>query len=556
MIYDMYFLSPDFIKHEIDHAFKDVRFKGIKSLFYSSEFALSSNSESVSEIIEGLNCDNDILVLFEEFYPQPTIANKFTGSVNIHTVENICGMFLDSDILKAHLNSCDFVVLASWVVNWQENILDFSVYSIDPKTFISQNYSSILVVDTGFYGDISENASAFSKFTGLTFEVMKVTMDHFLLALENIVLRWDAERKQSLLRECNKKAASYAMSFDFVRKMADVLNKSDAVDSICKLYEIMFAPKTVLYHSFTDDVDICCESSLMNVDMISSFRSSDANYLTFDKGSSFVVKISTADEVLGMVEVSNVAYPGNIEEYLSVALDIAKASSLTLLNIRRYQALSESRKKYVEIADMLRTTNRILRHDIANSLQIVTSALDMYSNSDDVQFVNMAKKAAYKGVSIIGHMRDFDLATSSDAVLEPYRVKDFVINTLEKYDISASVNGDCLVKADAALNSVVDNIVSNALVHGKSENMHINIENDNGICRIEFMDDGIGIPDDIKSRVFDEGFKYGETGHTGFGLFIVKKTVERYGGKVEVENNIPKGTRFIIEMNAISLDDL
>jgi len=556
MIYDMYFFLPEFITREVEYVFRDDRFKGIKSLFYSSESSMSSNSETIPEIIAGMNCDNDILILFEGSYPQQMLKNDFTGSVSIHTVENVCGMFVGFDILKENLEACDFIVLSSWVDNWRENILDFSVYGVEPQSFFSQNYSSILVVDTGFYVDVYGKVAEFSKFTGLPFEILNVNMDHFSLALENIILLWSVEKKQSLLRESNKKAASYAMSLDFIRKMADVSNTSDAVASICKLYELMFAPKSVLYHSLVEDVDDIYKSSFMGEELINSFRNSDANYLTFNKGNSFCVKISTTDGLLGMVEVSDIAHPEHMEEYLSIALDIAKASSLTLLSIRRYQEISESRKKYVEIADMLRTTNRILRHDIANSLQIVTSALDMYSNSDDVQFIIMAKKAADKGVSLIRNMHDLDLTTSPNEDLDFFNVKDLVLNSLGKYDVSSSVNGDCLIKADAAFNSVVDNIISNAIVHGRSSQIDVSIMQDDNVCRIEFADDGIGIPEDVKPRVFDEGFKYGETGHTGFGMFIVRKTIDRYGGKVWVEDNSPKGSKFVIELDAVLVDNL
>jgi two-component system sensor kinase len=64
--------------------------------------------------------------------------------------------------------------------------------------------------------------------------------------------------------------------------------------------------------------------------------------------------------------------------------------------------------------------------------------------------------------------------------------------------------------------------------------------------RIE--DFGKGIPDEIKERVFEEGFAYGETGRSGLGLYIVKKVVERYGGRVEIENNSPRGTVVILRL--------
>ena len=36
--------------------------------------------------------------------------------------------------------------------------------------------------------------------------------------------------------------------------------------------------------------------------------------------------------------------------------------------------------------------------------------------------------------------------------------------------------------------------------------------------------------------------------HTGLGLYIVKKNMERYGGDARVENNTPKGTVFVLRL--------
>jgi signal transduction histidine kinase len=68
------------------------------------------------------------------------------------------------------------------------------------------------------------------------------------------------------------------------------------------------------------------------------------------------------------------------------------------------------------------------------------------------------------------------------------------------------------------------------------------------LSQVRQDDYGIGIPDEIKDKIFDEGFHYGETGHTGIGLYIVQTTVEEYGGMVFVEDNTPQGAVFIIRL--------
>ena len=103
----------------------------------------------------------------------------------------------------------------------------------------------------------------------------------------------------------------------------------------------------------------------------------------------------------------------------------------------------------------------------------------------------------------------------------------------------------CLV--DKAIYSVIDNIVNNAIVHGKTDRVDISIEDKGEFCEIRIADYGVGIPDDIKHLIFEEGFKYRSKG-SGLGLYIVKKVIERYGGEILVEDNKPSGAVFTLRI--------
>ncbi|MEM2716548.1 MAG: ATP-binding protein, partial [Archaeoglobaceae archaeon] len=70
-------------------------------------------------------------------------------------------------------------------------------------------------------------------------------------------------------------------------------------------------------------------------------------------------------------------------------------------------------------------------------------------------------------------------------------------------------------------------------------------------AEIRIADFGKGIPDEVKPRIFEEGFTYGEKASTGLGLYIVKRLVERYSGEIKVEDNKPKGTVFVIRLRAV-----
>ena len=67
--------------------------------------------------------------------------------------------------------------------------------------------------------------------------------------------------------------------------------------------------------------------------------------------------------------------------------------------------------------------------------------------------------------------------------------------------------------------------------------------------RIEVRDDGPGIADKHRERVFERFYRADpsrsrEAGGTGLGLSIVKHLVESMGGEVGVEPNAPRGSIF------------
>ncbi len=65
--------------------------------------------------------------------------------------------------------------------------------------------------------------------------------------------------------------------------------------------------------------------------------------------------------------------------------------------------------------------------------------------------------------------------------------------------------------------------------------------------KLEVADTGEGIPDRDKARVFEPYFST-KRGGTGLGLAIVHSIVADHEGLIRVENNVPQGTRFIIEL--------
>jgi PAS domain S-box-containing protein len=200
--------------------------------------------------------------------------------------------------------------------------------------------------------------------------------------------------------------------------------------------------------------------------------------------------------------------------------------------------------KIKSLNETIRIINKIMRHDILNDLTVVMTACDIIQVDDERLKLKM-EKAIKKSVSLIENMRELESALVSEEDLTSKSLESIVKSVVKNYpDIKFNVTGDCTVLGDGAIYSVIDNIVRNAALHGKTDRIDISIQDN---CELRIADYGKGIPDDIKSKIFDEGESFGDTKGSGLGLYIVKKVIERYGGEITVEDNKPSGAVFVLK---------
>ena len=128
--------------------------------------------------------------------------------------------------------------------------------------------------------------------------------------------------------------------------------------------------------------------------------------------------------------------------------------------------------------------------------------------------------------------------------------------------VTLNLNGreHCYVRADELLYDVFSNLVGNAVKHTGDRTsivIDLNVAEEDGRrhCRVAVEDDGPGIPDDFKGKIFNRMLKGSEKAKgMGLGLYLVKSLVESYNGRVWVEDRVPgdhtKGARFVVLLPA------
>ena len=99
---------------------------------------------------------------------------------------------------------------------------------------------------------------------------------------------------------------------------------------------------------------------------------------------------------------------------------------------------------------------------------------------------------------------------------------------------------------------VVINLVDNAIeATGKQGTVTISTEFDRGHGRVRLgvADDGPGIDPADRDKLFVPHFSTKKRG-SGLGLAIVSRIVQDHSGEIRVEQNVPRGAKFVVELPA------
>ena len=100
------------------------------------------------------------------------------------------------------------------------------------------------------------------------------------------------------------------------------------------------------------------------------------------------------------------------------------------------------------------------------------------------------------------------------------------------------------------------NLIDNAIKYTPERgSIGIHISQPDSYFRVEIADTGVGIPKEHLPRIFERFYRVDKTrsrklGGTGLGLSIVKHIVIMHGGKINVQSEEGKGSRFIVELPA------
>lgn len=295
------------------------------------------------------------------------------------------------------------------------------------------------------------------------------------------------------------------------------------------------------------------------------FTKKDGGYNT---NSLLSVPLKVKDKVIGVINVNNKTTKEVFkEDDLTVLMAVSELAAIAIENARLHEELKTLDNMKT---NFISNVSHELRSPLASIKESVSLLLDEVSgtlNSEQRKFLEIAKKNIDRLARLIDEL--LDLAKIESGKTEMRRlfinlvtIAEDVVNSFkalaENKDITLGIRTNpSLIKIWAdpdKITQAISNLTDNAIKYSSNgSSVTVEVLDKGDFIEVGVVDNGVGISKENAERLFDkfsrlEDAIQNRVKGTGLGLAITKELVELHGGKISVDSEPDKGSRFFFTL--------
>jgi two-component system phosphate regulon sensor histidine kinase PhoR len=260
--------------------------------------------------------------------------------------------------------------------------------------------------------------------------------------------------------------------------------------------------------------------------------------------------ISVGGAMPRILSVHAVAFPAGGRERLGTVAGFDDITELTRLEQVRRDFVANASHELRTPLTAIRGFAETLRHG------------DRLTDEERRSYLEVIDRHSHRLSSLVDDLLELSSLESGEAQLHRSRVdpagiarsliRDWGPRFAEKsLRVSLDDSGSELAWADPrALEQILTNLLDNAIKYtDPGGRIDVRISGNGQRVEISVRDDGIGIPDEDRDRIFERFYRVDKArsralGGTGLGLSIVKHLVQKLGGQISVESEVGGGSVF------------
>jgi signal transduction histidine kinase len=232
------------------------------------------------------------------------------------------------------------------------------------------------------------------------------------------------------------------------------------------------------------------------------------------------------------------------------------------------QALGQLRLSSQEKDRILRT----VAHDLRNPVGGIASLTGLMAeeseyNDEQKELINLIKETSNNSLELINEILEItdNISTKLNKEKEIVEINSLLNKSVELLRFKAAEKHQQIILElmDTPVElligrekiwRVISNLISNAIKFSNENSpIHVTLTDEGSEVKIAVADNGIGIPDDIKPRVFNtftDAKRPGTAGEKSFGLglSICYQIIENHDGKIWFDSEVGKGTTFYVTL--------
>ena len=221
----------------------------------------------------------------------------------------------------------------------------------------------------------------------------------------------------------------------------------------------------------------------------------------------------------------------------------------------------------------------ILSHDIRNilnsinlSFEYIQESVDEIHNDEELKEMSeIIEKQIDRATKLIFNIQKLASIENQITSLKKVNLTEIinkVISNVKERSLSNNIFIDFEATKDRnmiyggdLLTEAFENILLNGIIHNDSEKKILLIKSSQTTIgkqeyiKVEFIDNGMGIPDSKKNKIFSRNYKNEKARGMGIGLSLVKEIIENYNGQIKVKNRVEedytKGSNFIVFLRKV-----